>query len=100
MRAFSALRINQHNRNISQQAETDKALLAIVLPLVFTRNGEVVPDRITSIEVKPMVLDVELALGFIPREHSLSYIQNNCNVMNQVTPASHATLAPARLLLS
>ena len=76
MRPSRAFGVNHHNHFSSQQAETDEAHFAIVLSYVFTRDSEMVSNCFASGEVKPVVLDVQLALGFVPREHVLLYLQN------------------------
>jgi len=76
VRPSRAFRVNHHNHFSSQQAETDEARFTIVLSYVFTRDSEVVPNCIASGEVKPVVLDVQLALGFVPCKHVLLYLQN------------------------
>jgi hypothetical protein len=40
----------------------------------------VVPDCIASSEVKPMLIEVQLALWLIPCEHIKLYLQNNQGV--------------------
>ena len=76
MRPSRAFRVNHHNHFSSQQAETDEARFTIVLSYVFTRDSEVVPNCIASGEVKVVVLDVQLALSFVPCENFLLYLQN------------------------
>ena len=68
MRYTGALGVNQHNHLTVQNAETNQTHLTVIFPFVFARNGEVIPNRITSNEIKSMVLDVEFAFGFIPSE--------------------------------
>ena len=76
MRPSRAFGVNHHNHFSSQQAKTDEACFAIVLSYVFTRDSEVVPNCIAPGEVKPVVLDVQLALGSVSCEHVLLYLQN------------------------
>ena len=68
VRPFRALGVNHHNHIGLKKTEANKALFAVVLPFVFTGHCEVVPDRIASNEVKPVILDVQLALWFVPCE--------------------------------
>ena len=76
MRSFRAFRIDHHNHFAVQDAETDLARFAIDLSDVLTGNREVVPNCIASGEVEPVLLDVELALGLVPCEHRILYLQN------------------------
>ena len=69
MRPLRALGVNHHNHIGLKKTEANQALFAIVLPLVFAGHREVVPDCIASNEVKVVILDVQLALGFVPCEH-------------------------------
>ena len=69
MRPSRALCVNHYNHFASQQAKADLARFALILPLVFTRDGEVVPNCIASGEVQPMILDVQFPLRFVPGEH-------------------------------
>ena len=68
MRSTGALGVNQHNHLTVQNAETNQTNLTVIFPFVFARNREMIPNRITSNEIKSMVLDVEFAFGFIPSE--------------------------------
>jgi len=52
-----------------EKTKANQALFTIVLPFVFAGHREVVPNCIASNEVKPVILDVQLALGFVPCEH-------------------------------
>src|ERR1035437_2831624 len=70
VRPSRAFRVNHHNHFASQTAKADLARFAIIFSFVFTRNGEVVPNCIASGEVQPVLLDVQLALGFVPCEHT------------------------------
>ena len=60
-----------------EKTKANQALFTIVLPFVFAGHREVVPDCIASNEVKPVIFDVQLALGFVPYEHILLYLQNS-----------------------
>lgn len=66
MRPSRAFDVNHHNHFAAKNTEANEASLAIVLSYVFTGDSEVVPNCIASGEVKPVVLDVQLALGFVP----------------------------------
>ena len=68
MRSTGALGVNQHNHFTVQNAETNQTNLAVIFPVVFARDREMIPNRITSNEIKSMILDVQLAFGFIPSE--------------------------------
>ncbi len=69
VRPFRTLGVNHHNHICLKKTEANQALFAIVLPLVLAGHREVVPYCIASNEVKPVMLDVELALGFVPCVH-------------------------------
>ena len=45
------------------------SLLALVLPRVFARDGEVVPDGLGPLEVQTVDRNVATAFGFIPGGH-------------------------------
>ncbi len=45
------------------------SLLAVVLPRVFTGDGEVVPDGLGPVEVQTVDRNVATAFGFIPGGH-------------------------------
>ena len=64
-----ALCVNHHNNICLKKTKADQAFFAIGLPLVLTGHSEVIPNCIASNEIKPMVLDVELALWFVPCEN-------------------------------
>ena len=66
---FRAFCVNHHNHISLKKAKANQALFTIVLPFVFAGHREVVPDCIASNEVKAVILDVQLALGFVPCEH-------------------------------
>jgi hypothetical protein len=66
---FRAFCVNHHNYMGLEKTKANQALFTIVLPFVFAGHCEVVPDCIASNEVKPVLLDVQLALGFVPCEH-------------------------------
>lgn len=69
VRPFRALRVNHCNHICLKKTEANQAFIAIVLPFVFTGHGEVVPDCLSSNEVKLVILDVQLARWFVPCEH-------------------------------
>jgi hypothetical protein len=69
VRPFRALGVDHHSHICLKKTETDKVLFAIVLPFVLSGHCEVVPYCIASNEVKPVILDVQLALGFVPCEY-------------------------------
>ena len=70
MRSTGALGVNQHNHFTVQYAETHQTNLTVIFPFVFARDREVTPNRITSCEIKSMILDVQFAFGFIPSGHT------------------------------
>ena len=70
-------RVNHDNHVICQLTKADQAHFAIVLPSVFTRDVEMILNRIASVEVKPVQFDVPPALDLVPCKHCLLYIQNN-----------------------
>jgi hypothetical protein len=77
VRPSQAIRVNQYDHFAGQQPEADLPGLAVVLPPIFTCDSEVIPNCVASREVQAVVLDVLLALGFIPCEHGKLYLQNN-----------------------
>jgi hypothetical protein len=62
VRPFRAFGVNHHNHIGLKKTETNQALFAVVLLFVFTGYCEVAPNCIASNEVKPVILDVQLAL--------------------------------------
>ena len=66
---FRAFCVNHHNHISLKKAKANQALFTIVLPFVFAGHCEVVPDCVAPNEVKPVILDVQLTLGFVPCEH-------------------------------
>jgi hypothetical protein len=77
VRPFQALGVNHHDHFAGQQPEADLPGLAVVLSPIFTCDSEVIPNCVASCEVQAVVLDVLLALGFIPGEYCKLYLQNN-----------------------
>ena len=61
--------VNHHNHSSRRKTEKHQTLYAVLLAFVFACHCEVVPDCITSNKVKPVSLDVQLALLFVPGEH-------------------------------
>ena len=70
MRSSGAFGVNQHNHLTMQNAETHQTNLTVIFPFVFARDREMILNRITSIEIQSMILDVQFAFGFIPSEHT------------------------------
>ena len=66
---FRAFCVNHHNHISLKKTKANQALFTIVLSFVFAGHCDVVPNCIASNEVKPVVFDVQLALGFVPCEH-------------------------------
>jgi len=69
VRPFRAFGVNHHNHICFKKTEANQAFFAVVLPFVLAGHSEVVSDCIASNEVKPVILDVQLALWFVPCEH-------------------------------
>ena len=70
MRSTGARGVNQHNHFTVQNAETHQTNLTVIFPFVFACDREMILNRITSIEIQSMILDVQFAFGFIPSEHT------------------------------
>jgi hypothetical protein len=68
--ALSGFGVNHHNHISLKKTKANQALFAVDLPFVFAGHSEVVPDCIASNEVKPVILDVQLALWFVPCEQT------------------------------
>jgi hypothetical protein len=68
VRTFRTFGVNQHDHFASEETEANQSLLAVVLPLVFACDGEMIPNRIATLEIKSVVFDVEFSLGFVPSE--------------------------------
>jgi len=66
---FRTFGVNHHNHIYLKKTEATQALLSVVLPLVFSGHGEVVRNCIASNEVKPVLLDVQLAFWFVLCDH-------------------------------
>jgi len=66
---FRTFGVNHHNHIDLKKTEANQALLSVVLPFALSGHGEVIPNCIASNEVKPVILDVQLALWFVPCEH-------------------------------
>jgi hypothetical protein len=75
VRPFRAFGVDHHNHICVKKTEANQALFAIVLPFILAGHSEVIPDNIASNEVKPVILDVQLALRFIPAKQVLLYLQ-------------------------
>jgi hypothetical protein len=70
VRPLRALGVSHQNHICLKKTEANQALFTVVLPFVLAGHCEVVPDCIASNKVKPVILDVQLALWFVPGEHT------------------------------
>jgi len=80
VRTLRALGVNQNNHISRKNSKANQAFFAVILPFIFASYCEVVPDCIASSEVKPMLIEVQLALWLIPCERIKLYLQNNQGV--------------------
>ena len=67
---FQVFGVNHHNYLGLQKTEANQAHFAVVLSFVFAGHCKAVPNCIASNEIKPVILDVLVALCFVPCEHT------------------------------
>lgn len=61
--------VDQNHYLAIQEPKRHHSFLAIVLPPVFTRDGEIVPDGLGPFEVQIVRRNISSAFGFIPGGH-------------------------------
>ncbi|MGA2263583.1 MAG: hypothetical protein ABSH28_19375 [Acidobacteriota bacterium] len=69
MHVVIAVRVDEDDDLAIQNAERHHPFLAVVCPDVLTRDGEVVPNSVSPLEVQAVKLDVASPLEFVPGEH-------------------------------
>ena len=69
MHVVVAIDVDQNDDLTVQETERHHSLFAVVLPRVFARDREVIPNGIGALEVQAMPLNVPAAFGLVPGGH-------------------------------
>jgi len=66
MHIVGSVNMDQDNHLAIQEPEGHHSLFAVVLPRVFSGDGEVIPDGFDLLEVQTVIFDVAAALWLVP----------------------------------
>ena len=61
--------MHRNDKVALQYAKGDQAFFSVSLAYIFTRDREVIPDRVATGEIETVIRDVLPALRFVPSDH-------------------------------
>lgn len=69
MRIVGSVNMDQDNHLAIQEPEGHHSLFAVILPRVFSGDGEGIPDDFDPLEVQTVVSDITATLWLVPGGH-------------------------------